>query len=119
MFLPLFLLLLPFLTVQGRNLASSLGPVVDLGYAAFAGNTTSPATGIDGGPVAFYGGIPYVQPPIGDLRFRAPQMLNEKSVTDNIMDARNWGAPCIQRPAVVGIGSEGASVSASYCFLSR
>ncbi|KAJ7274634.1 Alpha/Beta hydrolase protein [Mycena rebaudengoi] len=88
-----------------RNLTSNLGPVVDLGYVAYAGNTTSPA-GIANGPVAFYGNIRYVQPPLGERRFRAPQPLDEKIITSQVLDARGWGPPCIQRPATVGIGSE-------------
>ncbi|KAF8157104.1 alpha/beta-hydrolase [Crassisporium funariophilum] len=87
------------------SLSSPLGPVVDLSYAAFAGNSTSPA-GVANGPVTFYGAIPYAQPPLGNLRFRAPQPLDERASTKDVSDARNWGPPCIQRPAVVGIGSE-------------
>ncbi len=85
---------------------SSLGPVVDLGYALYAGNTTSPA-GLEDGPVVFYGNIPYALPPIGDLRWRAPRMLNEEAQTSQVVDARGWGPPCLQHPAMVGIGSEG------------
>ena len=92
------------------NLTSPLGPVVNLGYAAFAGNSTSPS-GIVDSPVTFFGGIPYAKPPLGDLRFRARQQLNEDVVNGGnvpITDARNWGPPCIQQPAVVGVGSEGS-----------
>ena len=95
------------------QLSSPLGPVVNLGYAAFAGNTTSPTGEVDG-PVTFFGGIPYAQPPLGDLRFRAPASLNETVVNSGsppITDARNWGPPCIQQPAQVGIGSEGRYAS--------
>lgn len=91
------------------SLSSPLGPVVNLGYAAFAGNTTSP-TGTTPGPVTFFGGIPYAEPPMGNLRFRAPVQLNEKVQSDagpSVTDARNWGPPCIQQPAQVGVGSEG------------
>ncbi|KAJ7773978.1 Alpha/Beta hydrolase protein [Mycena metata] len=84
---------------------SNLGPVVDLGYAAYAGNTTSP-TGVDNGPVAFYGNIRYAQPPLGNLRFRAPAPLDETTTASQVLDARDWGPACIQRPATVGIGSE-------------
>lgn len=93
-------------TTIPQALSSPLGPVVNVGYAAFAGNTTSP-TGVVNGPVTFFGGIPYAQPPLGNFRFRAPVMLNENSVAHEVMDARNWGPACVQRPAVVGIGSEG------------
>ncbi|KAH8116209.1 Carboxylesterase [Phellopilus nigrolimitatus] len=89
-------------------LSSPLGPVVNLGYAAFAGNSTSPAGQADG-PVTFFGGIPYAQPPRGDLRFRAPVQLDEHVVdagSVRVADARNWGPACIQQPAMVGVGSE-------------
>ena len=93
-----------------QNLTSPLGPVVNLGYAAFAGNTTAPS-GEKNGPVTFFGGIPYAQPPLGDLRFKAPQMLDETFDGDGttvVTDARNWGPPCLQQPAQVGVGIEGS-----------
>lgn len=89
-----------------RALSSPLGPVVNLGYAAFAGNSTSPA-GVTNSLVTFFGNIPYAQPPLGNLRFRAPAMLNEENIAHEVADARNWGPACIQQPAIVGIGSEG------------
>lgn len=86
------------------------GPVVDLGYVSLVGNATTP-TGSSDGPVHFFGGIPYAQPPLGLLRFRAPQLLDEHMPRERsdvpIRDARNWGPACIQQPAVVGVGSEG------------
>lgn len=91
------------------DLSSPLGPVVNLGYAAYAGNATSPSGEIDSS-VTFFGGIPYAQPPVGNLRFRVPMQLDETVVNSGnvaVTDARNWGAPCIQQPAVVGVGSEG------------
>ncbi|KIK70031.1 hypothetical protein GYMLUDRAFT_537146 [Collybiopsis luxurians FD-317 M1] len=98
--IPIFVL--PCITAQ---LTSHLGPVVNLGYAAFAGNSTSPS-GVANSNVTFFGGIPYAQPPVGNLRWRAPRMLNENAAASTVTDARNWGNPCIQRPAMVGIGSE-------------
>ncbi|KDQ29931.1 hypothetical protein PLEOSDRAFT_154655 [Pleurotus ostreatus PC15] len=89
-------------------LTSPLGPVVNLGFAAFAGNDTSPA-GEPHSTVTFFGNIPYAQPPVGNLRFRAPRPLDEtirNPARVPISDARDWGAPCIQQPAQVGIGSE-------------
>ncbi|CAE6527139.1 unnamed protein product [Rhizoctonia solani] len=72
-------------------LTSPLGPVVDLGYVAYAGNSTSPAGQLNS-TVTFFGGIPYVQPPLGNLRFRAPQNLDEKyNPNRTVVDARSWG----------------------------
>ncbi|KAL4264270.1 Carboxylic ester hydrolase [Pleurotus pulmonarius] len=90
------------------SLSSPLGPVINLGYAAFVGNDTSPEGEVHTS-VTFYGGIPFAQPPLGNLRFRAPKRLDE-TIRDParvpISDARNWGAPCIQQTAQVGVGSE-------------
>ncbi|GHJ89343.1 hypothetical protein NliqN6_5745 [Naganishia liquefaciens] len=85
-----------------KVLTSKLGPVVDLGYAAYIGNSS--ANGID-----FFGGIPYIQPPVKDLRWRKPQQLDESwkpSPQRELVDARNFGPICIQQPAVVGVGVE-------------
>ncbi|PVF95225.1 alpha/beta-hydrolase [Serendipita vermifera] len=88
------------------SLSSPLGPVVDLGYAAYVGNATSPS-GIVNSTVTFFGGIPYVRPPLGNLRFRAPQRLDE-SVKQNrtVVSAQSWGPTCVQQPAVEGVGVE-------------
>lgn len=87
-------------------LSSPLGPVVDLGYAAYVGNATSP-TGVANSSVTFFGGIPYVEPPLGDLRFRAPKQLDERYNSSRVVsDARNWGPTCVQQPAVEGVGVE-------------
>lgn len=87
-------------------LTSPLGPVVDLGYAAYAGNSTSPAGQVNSS-VAFFGGIPYVQQPLGDLRFRAPKDLDESfNPNRTVVDARSWGPTCVQQPAVAGVGVE-------------
>lgn len=97
--------------------ATPPGPVVNLDYVSLIGNATTPA-GSSNGPVHFFGGVPYAQPPLGSLRFRAPQPLDESvPKTVPIRDSRNWGAPCIQQPAVVGVGSEGNWLPMSYPFV--
>ncbi|KAG8983449.1 hypothetical protein FRB94_008427 [Tulasnella sp. JGI-2019a] len=75
-------------------------PIIKLGYTSLRGNATLPN-------VHFFGGIPYVRPPVGDLRFRAPVRLDETPKSNPpVLDLRNWGPICIQQPAVIGIGYE-------------
>ncbi len=91
------------------TLTSPLGPVVNLGYAAYAGNNTSPA-GDGDTSVTFFGNIPYAQPPLGDLRFRAPRQLDESLKNGgwvDVVDARTWGLPCIQQPGNATTQTEG------------
>jgi hypothetical protein len=118
-------------SLQSRNkafsISSKLGPVVDLGYAvrtesicqigsqltllvrqAYIGNSSYPG-------VTFYGGIPYIQPPLNNLRWRAPRQLDESPKNGDekpVIDARNFGPICVQQPAVVGVGMEGAQLFA-------
>lgn len=111
MLLPSFVLslLLTSSTYGALVPSNATRPVIDLGYAAYLGNATTP-TGVDDGPVVFFGGIPFAEPPLGDLRWRAPRTLNESKPTEpvNFSDARSYASPCIQQPAAVGVGSEGA-----------
>jgi hypothetical protein len=51
--------------VAANPISSNGGPIVSLSYATFEGNSTA---GVD----AFLG-VPYAQPPVGNLRFRRPQ----------------------------------------------
>lgn len=67
--------------------------VVDTGYAKYAGNRTFPTT------LAFLG-IPYAEPPVGRLRFRAPVPLNSSRVAQqtggSVVDATKYPDFCIQ-----------------------
>ena len=61
--------------------SGSLGPIVDLGYSAYQGNTYS-----DG--VSQWLGIRYAAPPTGDLRFAAPQNPIENSTLQKAIKVR-------------------------------
>ena len=73
---------------HGSPLRRDDGPIVDLGYAKYRGNNTNEKT-------VSYLGIPYAQPPVGDLRFRAPVPLDTTTVGD-IVDATEYPDFCIQ-----------------------
>ena len=67
--------------------------VVGTGYASYRGIDTY-------GDVTSYLGIPYAEPPLGDLRFRAPKALDVARVSrdagGNIVDATQYPDFCVQ-----------------------
>ena len=73
--------------------SSAQGVIVDTGYAKYLGNRSYTDT------VAFLG-IPYAEPPTGDLHFRAPLPLNKTWVTlatgGNVVDSTKYPNFCIQ-----------------------
>ncbi|KAJ7165538.1 alpha/beta-hydrolase [Mycena crocata] len=67
--------------------------VVDTGYAKYRGNLSFPNT-------VAYLGIPYAEPPLGDLRFRTPLPLNTSRVAaaagGKVVDATVYPDFCVQ-----------------------
>lgn len=67
--------------------------VVDLGYARYRGNQTYPNT-------VAYLGIPYAEPPLNNLRWRAPLPLNTARVSRQargaVIDATSYPDFCVQ-----------------------
>jgi hypothetical protein len=93
--------LLLVLALASTAFARAAEPIVDVGYAAYLGNASTPG-------VHFFGGIRYAQPPLGDLRWRAPALLNEAPrAHKNVTDARTFGEICVQQPASLDLGSDG------------
>lgn len=96
-----FMLLSTILTVLASHfyrdrlfvVGSAQGDIVDTGYAKYLGNRSYTST-------VAYLGIPYAEPPIGDLRFRAPLPLNKTRVTlatgGNVVDSTQYPNFCIQ-----------------------
>ena len=81
-------------------------PIVDLGYASYLGTQTAP------GVVTYYG-IPYAEPPLGQLRFRATQALNTSRISvlsgGNVVNATTPPNFCIQ--GTTGGGDAGGAGS--------
>ncbi|KAJ7478669.1 Alpha/Beta hydrolase protein [Mycena galericulata] len=80
------------------------GNIVDTGYATYRGNLSFPNT-------VAYLGIPYAEPPLGELRFRAPLPLNTTRVSEaaggKIVDATEYPNFCIQ--GTTGSGDAGGA----------
>jgi len=73
--------------------SSAQGDIVNTGYAKYLGNRSYTNT-------VAYLGIPYAEPPIGNLRFRAPLPLNKTRVAlatgGKVVDSTEYPNFCVQ-----------------------
>lgn len=70
-------------------------PIVNLDIGPFRGLTAN-ATDV-------FLGVPYAQPPVGHLRFVAPQPITTR--TNDIRDAVQFGNACPQPPNITSLGA--------------
>ncbi|RPD58746.1 carotenoid ester lipase precursor [Lentinus tigrinus ALCF2SS1-7] len=85
----IFLFLLHSWSVLGADVPTSLvssTPSVRLGPATVLGTRN--------GSVESFVGIPYAEPPVGDLRLRLPQLIESYNGT---LNATTYGHPCLQQ----------------------
>ncbi|KAH8590477.1 Alpha/Beta hydrolase protein [Bisporella sp. PMI_857] len=72
----------------GKHTEKLQGPIVDVGYSTFQGNTLN--------GIYEWLGVRYAQPPTKELRFKAPQ---EPKDTKDPQQANKWGAFCLPTPS--------------------
>lgn len=75
-----------------------IGPVVELNYGTFFGKSSSAYNGVE---LNSFLGVPFAQPPVGDLRLRLA-VIPPKPF-EGLQNATNYGPSCyqqIQRPGL-------------------
>ncbi|EGO26728.1 hypothetical protein SERLADRAFT_464104 [Serpula lacrymans var. lacrymans S7.9] len=104
----LFLLGLVFSSdVLASSSSSGSAPnIVDVGYASYLGNQSYPNT-------VAYLGIPYAEPPLAELRWRAPLPLNTTRISQEsnrqVINATTYPMFCVQ--GSIGGGDHGGAGS--------
>lgn len=95
---------------QTNSSSNSTGPVVDLGYAKYAGWTNSTIG------ISYFRGLHYAQPPVGALRWEQPVPIESSAnMTGQTIDATAIAPACIpgypewSYPSVLAAGSFAAT----------
>lgn len=76
--------------------------------------TGGKVTGVAGDGIVSFKGIPFAAPPVGDLRWKAPQPVKPWS---GVKDASKWAPACIQDPMFPQIFAAPAEVSEDCLYL--
>ncbi|KAM5539639.1 hypothetical protein V8D89_006748 [Ganoderma adspersum] len=88
-----------FLSLAQRT-AYGTGPTVEVNGTSIIGTSQTLADNVT---VEFFGGIPFAEPPLGDLRFAPPVAMDSLGVPT--FNATMFGAPCVQ-PDVDGVSED-------------
>lgn len=72
-----------------------VSPALGEKMQAIVQTSSGPVSGSDGGDVVSWKGIPFAKPPVGDLRWRAPQPVDP---WETVLDATTYRSDCIQLP---------------------
>ncbi len=67
--------------------ATLAAELIDISGGTISGTTTSDSA------IRIYKGVPFAAPPVGDLRWRAPQPVED---WDGVLEADTWGTRCMQ-----------------------
>ncbi len=94
-------------TGAGGNASGPIGAVVQTSQGAVRGETVSDA----GSTAMIYRGIPYAAPPVGDLRWKAPQAAAK---WDGVRDATKWPNRCPQGSSSMGVAGMATSEDCLY-----
>jgi len=85
---------------KSAEMPATIGEVVQTKQGAVRGTTV---TELENVTAFIYRGIPYAAPPLGDLRWRAPQPV---AAWEGERDATQWPNRCPQGQSSMGTGSE-------------
>ncbi|KNZ71681.1 Lipase 2 [Termitomyces sp. J132] len=83
----------------------ALAPLVSAAPEVTLGQTTLVGRDISGLKQDFFGGIPFAEPPIGNLRLEPPVLKLQPTNNKSDFDATNFGPSCFQ--AVLGLLEQG------------
>ena len=102
------LLTLTFLVAAALSVRAQTGDVVTIANGKLEG------TGRQSSGVRMFQGIPFAQPPLGELRWREPQPVNNWT---NVRSAKQFGPRCMQAPIFGDMGFRANGMSEDCLYL--